>query len=92
MISWPSTDWPSLLPMVDAGLLPNLKAIIEGGTIAALATSAPLTREALMTSLVTGLRADRHGVLSPVQIRADLGGVQATGRRMWRALPFWDLL
>ena len=63
MISWPSTDWPSLLPMVDAGLLPNLKAIIEGGTIAALATSAPLTREALMTSLVTGLRADRHGVL-----------------------------
>ncbi len=91
-MAWPSADWGLLHPLVDAGRLPTLQALIERGTLTTLVSAAPLTREALLTTLATGMRADRHGVLAPLQVRADGGGVEGVGRRSWRAPAFWDVL
>jgi tetratricopeptide (TPR) repeat protein len=87
-----SVDWQSLHPHLDEGRMPRLSALIERGTIATLSSGRPLVREALWTSIATGLLADRHGVLSRHEIRPDRGGLQPTGRRSWLAPAFWELL
>jgi tetratricopeptide (TPR) repeat protein/predicted AlkP superfamily phosphohydrolase/phosphomutase len=87
-----SVDWQSLHPHLDAGRMPRLSALIERGAIATLSSGRPLVREALWTSIATGLLADRHGVLSRHEIRPDFGGLQPMGRRSWLAPAFWELL
>lgn len=72
--------------------MPALQRLIDRGTMATVASAEPLTRETLLTTLATGLLPDRHGVLGPLQIRADGGGVEATGRRSWQAAAFWEVL
>ena len=92
LVYWRSADWPRLHREIDAGRMPNLAALILRGTITGLASQPPMTRECLAMALATGCWADRHGVLAPVQARADGGGVEGAGRQSLRVPALWDLL
>ncbi len=92
IVGWRSVDWPIVHPLLDAGHLPHLRALVERGISAPLASPRPLAREALWATLATGHLADRHGLLGPAEIRPDRGGVQPTGRRSWRVPAFWEVL
>jgi len=78
--------------LADAGALPNLHRLLEGGASGALAGFAPSQREMLWTSIATGCRPSRHGISTSVEVRPDTGGVQPIGHRSWRAPAFWDIL
>ncbi len=92
LVAWPSAELAVLHPAIDAGLMPQLRALVERGTLTSLASAPPLTRQCLWTTVATGFLPDRHGVLAPTEIRADGGGVGATGRRSWAVPAIWDVL
>ena len=92
LIGCESADWRAIHPLVDAGALPNLQRLIEGGSSGTLAGFAPFQREMLWTSIASGYRARRHGVSGAFEIRADGGGVQPSGRRSWREGAVWDIV
>lgn len=81
-----------LNPLLDAGRLPHLARLVEGGCTASPAAPRPLVHAMLWTSLATGVRPERHGVCADVEIRPDRGGVQPVGLRSWRAAALWDIL
>lgn len=67
----PGFDWRLAQPLVDSGKMPNLDALIEGGTIGNLATAPPLRWPAPLVSSITGTLGDCHGVFSPFEATKD---------------------
>lgn len=62
LIGWDGADWKFLMPLIDKGLMPNLKKLIEGGTMGRLATLDPPLSPTLWTSIATGKRPYQHGI------------------------------
>lgn len=62
LIGWDGADWKYLMPLVDKGLMPNLKKLIEGGSMGRLATLDPPLSPTLWTSISTGKRPYKHGI------------------------------
>lgn len=62
LIGWDGADWKYLMPLIDQGLMPNLKKLIEGGSMGKLATLDPPLSPTLWTSIATGKRPYKHGI------------------------------
>lgn len=67
VIGWQGANWKSIHPLVDAGLMPNLRSLIEGGSIGKVKASGPGDPAILWTSIATGTTADKHGILSALE-------------------------
>lgn len=56
-------DWELLSELADDGRIPNIKALVQGGTTASLQTIQPTVSPLVWTTAATGLPPDRHGVI-----------------------------
>ncbi len=63
LVGWSAADWRLLEPLLEAGAMPNLRRLVDGGTSGNLRTLQPQFNPLLWTSIATGQRADLHGVL-----------------------------
>lgn len=62
LIGWDGADWRILDPMIEAGLLPNLKALIDRGAKGVLKSTVPNHSWAAWPSFLTGVEPSGHGV------------------------------
>lgn len=62
LIGWDAADWKVIHPLMDAGLMPNLNAMVDRGTAGNLATLSPVFSPMLWSSIATGKRPYKHGV------------------------------
>ncbi|MEA2446842.1 MAG: hypothetical protein QOK47_479 [Actinomycetota bacterium] len=62
IIGWDGADWKVLRPMLDAGELPNLAALIERGAHGDCLSSVPSHSWCAWPSFMTGLNPAGHGV------------------------------
>lgn len=63
LLGWDAADWKIINPLIDQGLMPNMKKLVEGGVIGNLATLDPAYSPMLWSSIATGKRPYKHGVL-----------------------------
>ena len=56
-------DWALISELVNDGRLPNIQALIRGGTTGTVQTIQPTVSPLVWTTVATGLPPDRHGVL-----------------------------
>ena len=77
--------------MIDAGALPTIARLVEGGISGNLAAP-DLPAPMLWTSIATGVPPGRHGVNARMEARPDGGGVRPIGASSWRAPPVWHVL
>ncbi|MEO8032863.1 MAG: alkaline phosphatase family protein [Acidobacteriota bacterium] len=80
-------DWELLSELINDDRMPNLKALIRGGTTANVQTIQPTVSPMLWTTVGTGLSPDRHGVIDFVDHSRDVP-VDAMTRR---APALWDI-
>ena len=92
LVGWESADWPSIHPLLDAGELPVLRRLVEGGASGALLADVPLVAPVLWTTAVTGQTPDRHGVLVPSEIDPLTGGARAPATTSRRVPAVWNIL
>ena len=64
VIGLDGADWRYLSPMMDRGELPNLRSLRESGAWGELETLRPTRSARIWTSVVTGVRPPRHGVIN----------------------------
>ena len=89
LIGWHGADWRSLHPLVDAGLMPNLRSLIDRGVIGNLRSIGPAVPSIIWTSIATGKTADQHGILSGVEcdplsgVLWDAGSGSRTAKALW---------
>ena len=62
VIGWDGATWEVIEPMLEAGRLPHLAALIEGGTRARLLAEPPLLSPVAWTTLATGFPHGEHGI------------------------------
>jgi predicted AlkP superfamily phosphohydrolase/phosphomutase len=62
LVGWDGADWRILDPMLEAGILPNLQALMDRGTRGILRSTTPNHSWAAWPSFVTGVEPSNHGV------------------------------
>lgn len=67
LIGWDAADWKAINPLLDQGLMPNLESLINGGVMGDLMTLDPPLSPTLWTSISTGKRPFKHGILGFVE-------------------------
>src|SRR5919109_3312085 len=62
LIGWDGADWRILDPMLEAGILPNLAALIRRGARGTLMSTVPNHSWSAWPSFLTGMDPSNHGV------------------------------
>ncbi len=92
LIGWDAADWQIIHPLLDSGLMPNLRGLIEGGVMGNLASLSPMLSPVLWTTIATGKRIYDHGVKWFVEPSPDRSGVRPVGTRTRRCKALWNIV
>jgi autotransporter-associated beta strand protein len=63
LVGWDAADWKVIQPLLDAGKMPHLARFLGQGVRGNIATLQPALSPTLWTSIATGKRPYKHGIL-----------------------------
>src|SRR5678815_1208470 len=89
LIGWDAADWKVIMPLVDAGKMPNLAGLIEEGTCGNIATLQPVLSPMLWTSVATGKRPYKHGIHGFTEPRPEGDGIRAASSTSRTTKALW---
>ena len=92
VIGWDAADWKSINPLIDRGLMPNLEKLINEGVMGNIATLDPPLSPMLWTSIATGKRPFKHGILGFTEPKTDGSGVQPVLNTSRKCKAIWNIL
>lgn len=92
LIGWDAADWKSIHPLLDKGLLPNLKKLIDGGVMGTLTTLDPPLSPTLWTSISTGKRPYQHGILGFTEPTPDGKNIRPIHITSRKTRAIWNIL
>lgn len=92
LIGWDAADWKLLGPLMDKGLMPNLQKLVEGGVSGTLSTLDPMLSPTLWTSIATGKRPFKHGILGFSELSADRSAIRPSYITSRKVKAIWNIL
>lgn len=92
LVGWDAADWQVIHPLLDAGRMPHLQRLIDGGAMGNLHSLSPMLSPILWTSIATGKRAYAHGVRGFVEPTPDRAGIRPVGTRTRTCKALWNIL
>ncbi len=92
LVGWDAADWQVIHPLLDAGQMPHLQRLVEGGAMGNLHSLSPLLSPILWTSIATGKRAFDHGVRGFVEPLPDRSGIRPVGTFTRHCKALWNLV
>jgi predicted AlkP superfamily phosphohydrolase/phosphomutase len=87
-------EWSVLRPLLDAGELPNLSRLVDGGASGRLRSLDPRRRSPVIwATIATGRSPEEHGVAGYLSGTKGSRDISATplSSNMWTAPAFWDI-
>lgn len=91
LIGWDAADWKIIDQLMANGLMPAMKSVVENGVRGRLATLDPPLSPMLWTSIATGVRPYKHGVLGFVEHDGQ-GGVRPVSSHSRKVKAIWNML
>jgi len=92
VIGWDSADWKIINPLMDAGEMPALQSLIENGVCGNIATLDPPLSPMLWTSIATGMRPHKHGILGFLEPDASGKQLRQTHITSRKVKAIWNIL
>ncbi|NQY67226.1 MAG: alkaline phosphatase family protein [Flavobacteriales bacterium] len=92
VIGWDAADWKVINPLIDEGKMPALEKLINRGVMGNFATLEPPFSPMLWTSIATGVRADKHGILGFTEPSPDGSGVRPVSCTSRKVKAIWNIL
>ncbi|MCP3881563.1 MAG: hypothetical protein GY701_24720 [Sulfitobacter sp.] len=92
LIGWDAADWKVIHALIDKGGMPHTAALIDRGVMGDLATLHPVLSPMLWTSIATGKRPYKHGILGFSEPTPDGGGVQPVSQYGRTTKALWNIL
>ncbi|HMV18023.1 MAG TPA: alkaline phosphatase family protein [Zoogloea sp.] len=92
LVGWDAADWKIINGLVDRGLMPHTASLIERGVMGNLATLHPVLSPMLWTTIATGKRPFKHGVLGFTEPSPDGSGVQPVSQWSRKTKALWNIL
>jgi predicted AlkP superfamily phosphohydrolase/phosphomutase/tetratricopeptide (TPR) repeat protein len=91
LIGWDAADWEHINPLLDAGELPTLERLINGGVMGNLATLQPVLSPMLWNSVATGKYAHKHGVHGFIEPDPINGGARPATSYSRSCRALWNM-
>lgn len=92
LIGWDAADWKVLHPLLDSGQMPNLQKLIKNGVMGNLASLRPELSPMLWTSIATGKRPYKHGILGFTEPVQGGQGVRPVTNLSRKTKTIWNML
>ncbi|HIP39359.1 MAG TPA: tetratricopeptide repeat protein [Desulfocapsa sulfexigens] len=92
LIGWDAADWKVIHPLLDSGSMPNLQKLIKNGVMGNLASLRPELSPMLWTSIATGKRPYKHGILGFTEPGPDGSGVRPVTNLSRKTKAIWNIL
>ena len=92
LIGWDAADWHLIHPLMEAGKMPVLEKLVEGGVSGKITTLQPVISPLLWNSIATGKHADKHDILGFVEPIPEQEGVRAVSSTSRKAKALWNIL
>ena len=92
LIGWDGADWKVINKLIDAGKMPAMEKLINNGVIGNLATLDPPFSPMLWTTIATGVRPDKHGILGFSEPSPNGQGVQPVSSTSRKVKAIWNIL
>ena len=92
LIGWDAADWKVIMPLIKEGKMPTLAKFISEGVHGKIKTLDPPLSPMLWTSMATGYRADKHGVLGFIEPLADNSGIRPVTSTTRKVRAIWNIL
>jgi predicted AlkP superfamily phosphohydrolase/phosphomutase/tetratricopeptide (TPR) repeat protein len=90
LVGWDSADWNMIDKLMAAGLMPAMKKLVDNGVRGRIATLDPPLSPMLWTSMATGVRPYKHGILGFVESDGS-GGVRPISSYGRKVNAFWNI-
>jgi predicted AlkP superfamily phosphohydrolase/phosphomutase/tetratricopeptide (TPR) repeat protein len=90
LVGWDAADWKLIDKYMADGLMPAIKSVIDRGVRGRIATLDPPLSPMLWTSMATGVRPYKHGVLGFVESDGK-GGVRPISSNGRKVDAFWNM-
>jgi hypothetical protein len=91
LVGWDAADWKVIHPLLDAGKLPALSRMVASGAMGECVSVTPSIAALTWTTVVTGVRSDRHGILSDREPDPVSGDWRRTSCRGRTAKALWNI-
>ena len=92
LIGLDGADWEVMGPLLDAGKLPALQRLIEGGVMAKVASLNPMVSPLLWNSIATGKRAGKHGICGFTEVDPQSLKVRPVTSTSRQCKAIWNIL
>ena len=92
LIGVDSFNWRVIDPLIRQGRMPNLKRLIERGVRANFRTIRPILSPVIWTTIVTGVKPSRHGIVDFVVTARDSGALVPVTSAMRQVPALWTLM
>ena len=92
LIGWDGADWKIINQLLDAGQMPAMDRFINEGTMGNIATLKPTLSPVLWSTIATGKRADKHGILGFLETLPDGSGVRPVSGESLKCKPLWNIV
>jgi predicted AlkP superfamily phosphohydrolase/phosphomutase/tetratricopeptide (TPR) repeat protein len=90
LVGWDAADWKLIDKLMANGLMPAMKSLVENGVRGKLATLDPPLSPMLWTSMATGVRPYKHGVIGFVE-HDGKGGVRGVSSHYRKVKAVWNM-
>lgn len=92
LIGWDSADWKIIHPLLDQGMLPGFRQLVESGVCGNLTTLEPQLSPMLWTSIATGKMAYHHGVRGFTEVDPVSGRIVPVSAATRQCPAVWEML
>ena len=92
LIGWDGADWKVITPLLESGLMPTLNSLINEGVMGNIATLEPVLSPILWTTIATGKRGDKHGILGFTEPSSQQHGIRTVRSTSRKCKAFWNIL
>ena len=90
LVGWDAADWKLIDKLMANGLMPAMKSLVDNGVRGKLATLDPPLSPMLWTSMATGVRPYKHGVIGFVE-HDGKGGVRGVSSNYRKVKAVWNM-
>jgi predicted AlkP superfamily phosphohydrolase/phosphomutase/tetratricopeptide (TPR) repeat protein len=92
LLGWDGADWDHVMPLLEAGEMPNLESLINSGVMGNISTLEPILSPMLWNSVATGKHADEHGILGFIEPDPSNGGARMVASTSRKVKALWNIL
>lgn len=92
LIGLDGADWNDINPLLKKGKLPNFNKLITSGVSGSLLTVRPMYSPVIWTSIATGKKMEKHGIMGFLEQQRKKGEIIPNSRLSRKCQAVWNIL